>query len=71
MSEKLSHLEETQNRTADPEQRKGSVEEVQAPAQDVTRAATSQVLPTGRSPQEKAQDEVEGIKIKPIYWSQY
>lgn len=66
MSEKLSHLEETQNRTADPEQRKGSVEEVQAPAQDVTRAATSQVLPTGRS-QEKAQDEVEGIKIKPIY----
>lgn len=36
MSEKLSHLEETRNRTAAPEHRKGSVEVVQALGQDVT-----------------------------------
>lgn len=32
---------------------------------------TRQVFLTGRSPQEKAQDKVEKIKIKEIYWSQY
>lgn len=38
MSEKFSHLEETQNRSSAPEQRNGSADAVQAPGLDATRA---------------------------------
>lgn len=59
-------LEETQNRTAAPEYRKGTAEVLQVPGQVVTRAPTRPMLRTRRSPQEKDQDEVERIKIKKI-----
>lgn len=37
----------------------------------LVRMSPGQVFLASRSPQEKAQDEVERNKIKPIYWSQY
>lgn len=62
MSETFRHLEETQNRIAAAEHRQRSAQLVQAPGQDVTRAPTRQVFLTGRSRQEKAQDEVQRTK---------